>query len=129
MTPWQQELCSSNLSNSCHCVTNLHSEFFGRYFPAFGLNTERYSASIRIQSEYGKIRTRKTPDTDTFDAVCLLWRWNKWHLTLTYLTLNKSFVSIINKRYAPQFWTNFACFDFLVHLPPSFLYVFSMLLT
>ena len=33
--------------------------FPGPYFPAFGLNTERYEVSLRIQSEYGKIRTRK----------------------------------------------------------------------
>ena len=32
--------------------------FSGPYFPAFGLNTERYFASLRIQSECGKIRTR-----------------------------------------------------------------------
>ena len=35
-------------------------EFFsGPYFPAFGLNTERYGVSHRIQSECGKIRTWK----------------------------------------------------------------------
>ena len=28
-------------------------------FPAFGLNTERYFVSVRIQSECGKIRSRK----------------------------------------------------------------------
>ena len=33
--------------------------FSGPYFPAFGLNTERYSVSLHIQSECGKIRTRK----------------------------------------------------------------------
>ena len=33
--------------------------FSGTYFLAFGLNTERYSVSLRIQSECGKIRTRK----------------------------------------------------------------------
>ena len=33
--------------------------FSGPYFPAFGLNTERYEVSLRIQSECGKIRTRK----------------------------------------------------------------------
>ena len=33
--------------------------FSGPYFPAFGLNTERYSVSLRIQSKCGKIRTRK----------------------------------------------------------------------
>ena len=33
--------------------------FPGPYFPGFGLNTERNGVSLRIQSEYGKIRTRK----------------------------------------------------------------------
>ena len=32
---------------------------FGPYFPPFGRHTERYGVSLRIQSEYGKIRTRK----------------------------------------------------------------------
>ena len=31
----------------------------GSYFPAFGLNTERCWVSLRIKSEYGKIRTRR----------------------------------------------------------------------
>ena len=39
------------------------------YFFALGLKTERYSVSFRIQSECGKIRTRKTPNTDTFHIV------------------------------------------------------------
>ena len=43
--------------------------FSDPYFPAFGLNTERYSVSLRIQSECGTIRTRITPNTDTFYAV------------------------------------------------------------
>ena len=33
--------------------------FSGPYFPAFGLNTERYEVPLRIQFECGKIRTRK----------------------------------------------------------------------
>ena len=41
----------------------------GPSFPAFGLNMKKYSVSLRIQSEYGKIRTRKFPNTDTFLAV------------------------------------------------------------
>ena len=32
-------------------------------------DTERFGVSIPIQPEYGKIRTRKTPNTDTFHAV------------------------------------------------------------
>ena len=34
--------------------------FFGLYFPAFGLNAERYSVYLHVQSECGKIRTRKS---------------------------------------------------------------------
>ena len=36
-----------------------YGAFSGPYLPAFGLNTERYEVSLRIQSEWGKIRTRK----------------------------------------------------------------------
>ena len=43
--------------------------FSGQYFSTFGLNTERYSVSLHIQSKYLKIRTRKAPNTDTFQAV------------------------------------------------------------
>ena len=39
------------------------------YFPVFGLNKKRYGESLHIQSGCGKIRTRITPNTDTFDAV------------------------------------------------------------
>ena len=44
--------------------------FTGPYFPVFGLNAEIYGVNLRIQSEYGKIRTRKkTPYSDTFHGV------------------------------------------------------------
>ena len=46
--------------------------YSGPHFPAFGLNTERYSVSLCIQSECGKIRARITPNTDTFFAVIFL---------------------------------------------------------
>ena len=42
------------------------SSFSGPYFPAFELSTDRYFVSLRIQSECGKIQTRKTQNTDTF---------------------------------------------------------------
>ena len=52
-----------------HCVKSVHiRSYSGPHFPAFGLNTERYSVSIRTQSERGKIRTRITSNTDTFLA-------------------------------------------------------------
>ena len=53
-----------------HCVKCVRiRSYSGPYFPAFGLNTVRYPASLRIQSECEKIRTKITPNTDTFYAV------------------------------------------------------------
>ena len=43
--------------------------YSGPHFPAFGLNTERYFVFLHIQSKCGKIQTRITPNTDTFDVV------------------------------------------------------------
>ena len=49
-----------------HCVKRVRIwSFSGPYFPAFVLNTERYSVFFRIQSEYRKIWTTKTSNTDT----------------------------------------------------------------
>ena len=42
--------------------------FSSLYFPAFGLNTETYSANLHVQSECGKLQTRKTPNTNTFQC-------------------------------------------------------------
>ena len=56
-----------------HCVKNVRIWSYSRsYFPAFGLNTERYGVSLHIQSECEKIRTRKSPNTDTFHAVTVV---------------------------------------------------------
>ena len=53
-----------------HCVKSVGIwSCSSPYFPAFGLNTERYGVSLRIQSECGKIRTRTTSNTDTFHPV------------------------------------------------------------
>ena len=63
-----------------HCMKSVHSRSSsGPHFPALGLNTERYSVSLHIQSECVKIQTRITPNTDTFYAVtaCRLGRFIK----------------------------------------------------
>ena len=53
-----------------HCVKSVRIQSFSSpYFPTFGLNTEWYEVSLCIQSEYGKIQTRKTLKTDTFYTV------------------------------------------------------------
>ena len=46
--------------------------FSGPFFPAFGLNTERYGVSLRIQSECGEIWIRKAPNTNTFYVVFMV---------------------------------------------------------
>ena len=49
-----------------HCVKSVRiRRFSGPHFPAFGLN------KLCIQSECGKIRIWKTPNTDTFHAVII----------------------------------------------------------
>ena len=53
-----------------HCVKSLHiRSFSGLYIQTLALNTEKYGVSLRIQSECGKIWTRKTPNTDIFFVV------------------------------------------------------------
>ena len=55
------------------CVKSVHiRRYSAPHVPAFGLNTERSEVSVSIQSDCGKMRTRITPNTDTFQAVQLL---------------------------------------------------------
>ena len=46
--------------------------FSGLYFPVFGLNAEIYEVNLRIQSKYGKIRTRKNSVFGNFFTQCLI---------------------------------------------------------
>ena len=74
----QRQLLSINLcffffNNYCifHWVKNVRiRNHSGPYFTLFGLNTDRYSIYLRIQSECGKMRTIVTWNTDIFYAVC-----------------------------------------------------------
>ena len=49
-----------------------YSELLWSTFSAFGLNTERYSVSLCIQSKCGKMRTRIPPNTDTFPVIIMM---------------------------------------------------------
>ena len=56
--------------NGKDCVKDVRIRSFScPYFPALGLNLDRYSLSLCIQSGCAKTRTRKTPSSDTFHAV------------------------------------------------------------
>ena len=66
-----ENVCRSELiSDANHCVKSVRiCSFSSSYFPAFGLNTERYVVSLCVLSECRKIPARKTPNTNTFYAV------------------------------------------------------------
>ena len=67
MIDFQKQSVGSALK---HCIKSVHiRSYSGPHFPAFGLNTQTYKVSLRIQSECEKVRTRITPNTDTFYAV------------------------------------------------------------
>ena len=103
-----------------HCVKSVRSRSFsGPYFPAFRLNTGRYSVYLRIQSKCGKIRTRITTNTDTFHTVrkrsknttsetnaakitSTAWRSKNWliHLKIFFLWLDRLSIHYIKKNRA-----------------------------
>ena len=70
-TSFQEEVFDANYELDClmvfkckflsvYCLKSAQMRFFSDpYFPAFRLNTERYSVPLRIQSECGKRRNRK----------------------------------------------------------------------
>ena len=49
--------------------------FSGPYFPAFGLNTDRYEVSLRVQSICGRYRPEKTLYLDTFHVVSAMFQY------------------------------------------------------
>ena len=64
-----------------------YGDFSGPYFPVLGLNTE---INLLIQSDYWKIRTKKTPHLDTFHAVLQ-------PPSVIHAALNTNFTSIASK--------------------------------
>ena len=72
-----------------HCVRSvLFRSFSGSYFTAFGLNTGVYGVNL----ERGKIRARKTPNTDILCAVI-----TKRILLIRYFKTSQTF-------YCPLIW-------------------------
>ena len=76
--PWRTKyICASiTISKSCistHCLKSVRIRgYSGPHFPAFGVNTEGYDVSLRIESECGKVMTGITPNNDTFYAMYTL---------------------------------------------------------
>ena len=57
---------NKNIMRRTFLICFIDLSFSDPYFLAFGLNTEIYRANLRIQSESGKIWTRKTQNRVTF---------------------------------------------------------------
>ena len=68
----------SNAPNHCVKSVSIRS-YSGLHFPAFGLDTEKYFVSLRIQPECGKMLTRITPNTYTFYEVNILTFLRHYH--------------------------------------------------
>ena len=104
-----------------HCAKCVRiRSYFGLHFPTLGLNTERYSVSLLIQSECGKMiprderygvsfgiqskcgkmRTRITPNTNVFHAVWhaslrLFFKTLLWIILQWFLTLNSNILELM----------------------------------
>ena len=86
------------------------------YFPAFGLNTERHTVSLCIQSKCGKIRTRKNYVFGHFSRSVKLW-WvgarerKKMAFFVPFILSKRSFFKICVLSqcivYRTQFQNNF----------------------
>ena len=97
---------------SKHCVKSVRiRSYSGPYFPAFGLITERYFVSLRIQSECGKMRTSITSNTDIFYAVFVTKSQNVWNLVMGDLAYSENvFYTIFDSRFLLlNYLTKFAC--------------------
>ena len=76
---------------SRHCVKSVRIRSYSTtHFPAFWLNTDRYSISLRIQSECGNMRTRITPNMDTFYAVRIFENHGNTDIGLQLVSMNSS---------------------------------------
>ena len=104
MSPEHDSGLNLSVHNHNHCVKSVGiRSFSGPYFPAFGLNLERYGVSVHIQAECWKIWTRKSPNTDSFHAVSFylknffynqLFCQNKFKFPTNCLFLRNSFKQI-----------------------------------
>ena len=85
-----------------HCVKSVrNSEFFWSVFSRIRTDTEIYGVNLCIQSKFGKIRTRKTANTDTFHAVDIT------TVTTINVPINEYFGAILFKGYLLALATNF----------------------
>ena len=102
-----------------HCAK--YGVFSGPYFPAFGLSTERYGVSFRIQPECGKTRTRKN------SVFGHLYSFAQNLSSYSFIRENKSlilFFNTLNYKFSWYIFDNFAKIFF-----PLFLLYYYIIIT
>ena len=86
-----------------HCVKSVHiRSYSGPYLPTFELNSERYRVSLCIQSECRKIRTRRTPNRDTFEA--MMFQYLEMYLLFSMPSLTRYYCILINTETPLRIW-------------------------
>ena len=91
-----------------HCVKIARmGSYSGPYFPEFGLNTERCSVSLRIQYKCGKVRTRITPNTDTYHEVSVI--CFGYFMPMTHGVNKKALPIVSPTRPSYQVFIRFVC--------------------
>ena len=90
--------------------------FSGLYFPASGLETGIYRVILRIQFEYGKIWTRKSPYLDTFHTV------SNSSIYLLVITIQFRFACgdiLLNREKVQKYFDHDCGFYYHSFIPPS----------
>ena len=89
-----------------HCVKSARiRSYSGPHLPAFGLNTERYVVSLRIQSECGKMRTTLFTQCEllSFRTIfvfhALIWFFNLSSIATTFKTVSRTNTSEKQRKF------------------------------
>ena len=106
-----------------HCPRVIHYvksvrvwSFSSPHFPAFVLNTERYGVSHHFHTECGKIRTRKTPNTDTFHVVIITYICEKITIPfklISFVVCTAPFPGLFNTLKSKLVFSHFLLLFFL----------------
>ena len=101
--------CKTKCWSYCHNALRKKSPyselFWSAFFPhfcAFGLNTERSPYSVRMRENAGKMRTRITPNTETFYAGIAFKK-----MVVSICSFKKQSPKLFYKQSVPKSFTKF----------------------
>ena len=97
---------SGIIDKKFRCVKSVPiRSYYGLHFLAFGLDTERYGVSLRIQSKCGKMGTIVTPNTDTFKQCSSQEQYalTKFSPTNNFLSKRRTFHFLFDSIYSVKY--------------------------